>query len=88
MMIPEFIRFYNGYTVSTVLNEYARRFMSMLNAMYRLKADESLINITEVASGISGKEASGVITELTKQSSGIHGIISEAKILDKVRGKK
>ncbi len=85
MIIPEFIRFY-GYTATEVLDELATRFFTLVNAMYRLQATESLlhINTTSVAMA-GGQEAQSTISALEKQEKGLDGVLSEVNTLREVR---
>ena len=77
-MIPEFMRFYR-YTVSDVLNEYARTFFSLVNSMFEIHAREMLDDIT-----ISSADK-GVVAELTKRQKGLASIIEEVKIARNAR---
>ena len=77
-MIPEYMRFYK-YTVSDVLNEYARTFFSLVNSMFEIHAREMLDNIT-----ISSADKN-VVAELTKRQKGLGSIIEEVKIARNAR---
>lgn len=80
MMIPEFIRFYS-YTTKQALGEFAVTFFSLINAMYRLQAKESLNDIMAVSVGNAGKDGDSAVAELNKQAKGLHGIIQEVRIV-------
>lgn len=86
MIVPEFIRFYQGYTVSSVLAEFATTFFSLVNSMYRLQADETINRINETAIGMAEtKDRSNAIEKLQKQAKGIHGIVEEVKTVERVK---
>lgn len=81
MIIPEFIRFY-GYSVEQALNDYAVRFFSLANSMYRLQARESLMQLTLINAGSAGgSDAQTVIDELKKKEKGLHGILEEVRVI-------
>jgi hypothetical protein len=81
MIIPEFMRFY-GVTAEKALSDYAVRFFSLANSMYRLQAREDLMLITVMSSALSGgSEAQTVIDELKKKEKGLHGILEEVRII-------
>jgi hypothetical protein len=80
-MIPEFIRHYH-YTATDTLNEYAVRFFALVNAMYRLKAQESLELISNVNTAFNGN--SDHIHDLKKQEKGIAGIVEEVRVIRNV----
>lgn len=81
-MIPEYIRFYGG-TPREVLAEYAITFFAMLNAMYQIKANETLNAILAAATAQSGEKSSGVIDSLKKQSQGLSKILEEVRSIKK-----
>lgn len=84
MMIPEFMRFY-GYTISQVLDEMAITFFALMNSMYRLKGKESLDDLMVHSAAISGgSQAESIISELKRQSKGLHGVVEEVRT---VKGK-
>lgn len=82
MMIPQYRRFYGG-SIQDILSEYATTFFSMVNAMYRIQADEALMNITTVSAGMSGKNGD-LVHQLQKQSKGAHGILQEVKNIKRI----
>ncbi len=86
MMIPEFIRFYS-YTASDVLDELAVRFFSLMNSMYRIKATESLDRIAEASVAQGSENGKSYVSELQKQSKGLHGIIEEVRVIKPRRTK-
>ena len=77
MMVPEYMRFY-GQDASQALGEYAKRFFSLINSMYRLQAKEALTSVTVISAAVSG-DNNNVISDLQKQERGIHGIVQEAR---------
>lgn len=82
-MIPEFMRFYQ-YTTSDVLDEVAKTFFALVNAMYRIQAKESLESIQNASVAFSGgSEADNVISGLKKQHRGISGIVEEVRNIKK-----
>lgn len=81
MMVPRFVRFYS-YRVQDCLQEYARTFFAMVNAMYRIEGDESLNQMTVISGAMSGE--SSVQEHFKKQSKGLHGIVEEVRT---VRGR-
>lgn len=76
-MIPQFMSFY-GYSVTSTLNEYARTFFALINAMNRINAEKSLMNITEISTSLNGDKKT--VDNLVKQSKGISGIVNEVRI--------
>ena len=83
MMFPEFLRFY-GYTAEEALNEYAKRFFSLVNMMLRIQAKEMLNAVTVTNTGTNGgKDGEKVIDELRKQSKGNQGILNEVRNIRK-----
>lgn len=83
MILPQFLRFYNGYTVKSVMAEYAVTFFSLVNDMYRLKADEILDGITSVSVGMSGDQSA--VEKLQKSSKGLKGIVQEVRTVKGVK---
>lgn len=82
MMVPQLIRFYPGYTVNGLMNEYARTVLTLANAMNRLKAQEMLNGITEVSVGMSEQESkASAISKLEKASDGLEGILKEVRTI-------
>jgi hypothetical protein len=78
--VPQFLRFYGGYTVNKLMDERAITFFSLANAMYRIKADESLDRInTSSVPHMDKSGARSVIDGYKKQSKGLHGIIQEVR---------
>ena len=77
MIVPQFLRFYQGYTAESVLSEYAIRFFALLNSMFRLEAEEKISTAVLVSAGVNGNDE--VIENLKKQSRGLHGILNEVK---------
>lgn len=73
MLIPEFIRFY-GYTLEQTLNEFAVTFFSLVNSMYRLKANEAL---TDMSVSNATQET---VDLYRKQAKGVHGVVTETRI--------
>lgn len=85
MMVPQFIRFYPGYTRQSVLGEYAVTFFALVNAMYRLKAEEMMDSIVTTTAGMAeSKDRANVLDQLRKAAKGLHGILQEVR---NVRGK-
>lgn len=82
MMIPQFMRFYK-YTAEQTLQEYAIRFFSLVNSMYRLQANEALMDLAVVSSGMN--DGSELRNQLIKQSKGLHGIVEEIRIAKAVK---
>lgn len=83
MVVPRFLRFYSGYTLTSVLDEYAVRFFSLLNSMFRIQADEQLASIESIAVANNGNTE--MIQSLQKKSQGLHGIIEEVRTVKKAR---
>lgn len=83
MVVPQFLRFYNGYTLASVLSEFAVAFFSLVNSMYRIRAQETLDGINQVAVGFSGHPET--VSRLQKAADGIHGIVQEARVIKGVK---
>ena len=77
-MIPEYMRFYN-YTVTEVLDEYARTFFALANSMFEIHAREMLDAIAVSSAN------QDTINELNKRQKGLGAIIEEVKIAKNVR---
>lgn len=86
MVVPQFLRFYSGYTNSKAMGEYAKTFFSLVNSMFRLQAEESLTRIVDASAAVNGGE--GVIDKYKQASQGISGMVREAKIIKEVRSGK
>ena len=74
------MRFYK-YTADDTLNEYAKRFFSLSNAMYRIRAQEGLDTITYISAGLGGDGSKDVVGNLLKQTKGLHGIVQEVRTI-------
>lgn len=82
MIVPEFLRFYPGYTAASVLNEYAVRFFALTNSMYRIQAIETINHVQAIVIGnAEPKDRSNAIDKLEKSSKGIHGIVEEVRTI-------
>lgn len=80
MIVPEFLRFYSGYTAGKVLDEMAKTFFSLVNSMYRLQAQEQISFIEGVVVGnAEPKQRSSAISALQKSAKGLHGIVQEVR---------
>ena len=75
-MIPQAMRFY-GQSLDETLSMRAVSFFSLVNMMYRLQADESMVQVANVNAGFSGGKE--YMSDLQKQSKGIHGIVQEVR---------
>ena len=82
-MIPEYMRFYK-YTVSDVLNEYARTFFSLVNSMFEIHAREMLDDIT-ISTASNSKDGNTIVSELIKRQKGLGAVIEEVKIAKNAR---
>ncbi len=81
MMFPTFLRFYQGYTVTSAMDEYAITFFALINSMLRLKPLENIEGINQVAVGLANPdERTTVIDRLEKESKGKHGLVEEVKV--------
>lgn len=82
MIVPEFLRFYGGYTAESLLNEYAIRFFSLVNSMQRLRAIERADSIGEIAIGMAEpKQRESALASLDKSARGLHGILQEVRVI-------
>lgn len=82
-MFPQYIRFY-GYTAEQALNELAKTFFALVNAMYRLEAQEAIKEIRNTSVAYTGgSEGDKIVSELNKQAKGIHGIVQEVRNIKK-----
>lgn len=82
MIIPQFLRFYGGYTNQSLLNEYAVTFFSLINDLFRIQAVETIDGILEVSAGMaSGSDRQEVLAKLNKQAEGLKGIIKEVRTI-------
>ncbi|RLA58677.1 MAG: hypothetical protein DRR04_10400 [Gammaproteobacteria bacterium] len=82
MIVPQFLRFYGGYTIGAVLDEYAVVFFSLVNSMFRIQATESLARVQENAiPQMDQSDARRSIEELRKNARGISGIVNEVRTI-------
>jgi len=82
MAVPHFIRFYQGYTIESVMDEFAVTFFSLINAMMRIKAEESLVNIQNISvPHMEQSEVHNTIQRLKQDSNGLDDYIEQAKII-------
>lgn len=72
------MRFY-GYTLQETLAEYAKSFYSLVNTMYRLKAEETLVDMT----AYNGDNTT--VEQLQKQRKGLHGLLKEVRIAKRLK---
>lgn len=85
MMIPQFIRFYQGYTVSSAMSEYAVTFFSLVNAMLRIKSEEQLNMIQATAlPHMEKSDQQSVIRSLSENTKGLDDVIKQAKVIKNV----
>ena len=76
--------FYQGYTASAVLDEYAVTFFSLVNAMYRIKSKEMLEDIQIISTpNMKKDDANKIIAQLRKGTKGLHGILEEVRNIKK-----
>lgn len=88
MIIPSFLRFYPGYTLSSVISEKAVTFFSLANDMNRLEAQEMINDISAISIGMAEpKDRGPVLDKLSKASAGVRGIVNETLLIKKLRGK-
>jgi hypothetical protein len=81
MMFPEFMTFYH-YTAEQALAEYAKRFFSLLNSMYRIQAKEQYDDLMISSTAYSGgKEAESLAKKLQDRSKGNQKILEEVRII-------
>lgn len=86
MAIPQFIRFYQGYTINDLMDEFAITFFTLVNAMNRIKAEESLTQIqNNIVPNMEKADAQSTINEIKKASEGLDGYINQAMILRKAK---
>ena len=86
MLVPRFLRFYGGYTASTVMDEMARTFFGLVNQMFRIEAQERLYRITDFSvAQTSDKAAEKVFNDLKEQYDGPDKYIEQAKLLRSIK---
>ncbi len=78
------MRFY-GYSASSTLDEYARTFFGLLNQMFSIQAEEALTNINTTSAAMSGKDGQSVIDGYKKQAGGLHSIVQETRVAERVK---
>ena len=82
MIVPQFLRFYTGYTSQSLMDEFAVTFFSLVNSMFRLKAEEMIDEINAVTVGMAdNSERQEVLSKLSKSTRGKHGILQEVRIV-------
>ena len=86
MIVPQFLRFYTGYTASSALAEYGKTFFALVNSMYRLQADETIVAINTTAAGSAdATQRNAIIEKLQKGAKGLHGILEEVRNIKNVK---
>lgn len=78
MIVPQFMRFYH-YSLADTLDEFAVSFFSLVNSMYRIKAQENIEGALRVSLGTSGKQGQDTLRKLEKEAEGLHGILNEVR---------
>lgn len=82
-MFADFLHYYK-YTADQTLNEYAVRFFALCSSMYRLKARDNIITLTNLTNGFAGgKEAKKLAEEYQKQYDGNDKILQEVRNIKK-----
>ncbi len=79
MTVPEFLRFYSGYTASSLMQEYLRTFYALVNEMFRLRA----LEIIDMA--MASNPNKQTMDSLQKQAKGLSGIVKEVKLVKKLQ---
>lgn len=88
MTVPQFLRFYQGYTINSVMDEFAVTFFTLVNAMNRIKAEESLVDIqNNLIPNMKENDAKSTVEQIKKASEGMDKYIEQAKIIRNVRKK-
>lgn len=82
-MIPQYMRFYGGYTLADVMSEYAVSFFALCNEMLRLGAVEALDNIL-IVSTPHMDNSQVVIDQYLAKSEGYDKILEEIEVLRNV----
>jgi len=86
MYIPAVLRFYNGYTIESLLKEPFQVFLVLLNDMFKLQAQESIRQsvIGNLANYEAG-EQKRILDGWHQQSKGADDLIEQARILKEVK---
>lgn len=80
MIVPQFLRFYPGYTRQSLMDEFAITFFALVNSMFRLKPEERVDQINNYAIGMSDtNDREAAVAKLNKSAEGKHGVLQEVK---------
>lgn len=83
MLIPQFLRFYNGYTLESVMQMHAQTFFSLANDMTRIRASETLDLIISTSAGINGDQS--IVDLVRRKIDGNTKLLEEVRTLRRVR---
>lgn len=82
-MFADFIQYYN-YTAEQALSEYAKRFFGLCGSMYKLKARDNLVELTNLSHGIAGgNDAKKLAEQYKKDFEGNDRILREVRNIQK-----
>jgi len=82
-MFCDFMQYY-GYSAEQTLNEYAKRFFGLCASMYKLKARDNIVELTNIANGMAGgKDAKKLAEQYKKDYEGTDSILREVRNLQK-----
>jgi len=84
-MFAEYVWYYKQ-SPDVVLNEPAKRFFSMCNSMYKLRANDDIRKMIIVgASFAGGNEAKTVYNSLERESQGNDQLLKEIEIIKSIK---
>ena len=82
-MFADFLQAYS-YTAEQALNEYAKRFFSLCESLYKLKARDNLTDLANLSSGMAGgKDAKKLADKYQEQFEGNDKILREVRNIKK-----
>lgn len=86
MYIPAVLRFYNGYTMETLLRESFQVFLVLLNDMFKLQAQDNIRQaVVSNLANYDSNEQKRILDGWHQQSKGADDLLNQAKILREVK---
>jgi hypothetical protein len=82
-MFADFLQFY-GYKAEEALNEYAKRFFALCRSMYKLKARDNIVDLTNLSYAFAGgKDIKKLAEQYKKDYEGNDRILREIRNIKK-----
>lgn len=86
MYIPALLKFYGGYTMSSLLAEYFKVYLVLLNDMFKQQAQENIkLAVVNNLSSYEQNEQKRILDGWHQQSKGADDLLKQAKILKDIK---